>query len=80
VAYREGEMDREGVIGPSTQGNLLIFFFSFFFSISISFYFEIFKFKLGSGFIFNIQNKEHTQKPTCDAVSILLYLFAYYPT
>jgi hypothetical protein len=33
-----------------------------------------------NSFIFNIKNKEHNQKPTCDVVVIFLfYLFVYYP-
>jgi hypothetical protein len=73
--------------GPQGKGNSahgassgIFLFFSipvFLFLISIFLYFETFKFKFNSSFIFNIQNKEHNQKPTCDVVFILFYLFIY---
>jgi hypothetical protein len=74
------------VVGPQGKGirprePVVAFFFSFlflfFFSYFYFLYFETFKFKFNSGFIFNIQNKEHNQKPTYDVVFILFYLFIY---
>jgi hypothetical protein len=66
----KGIRPREPVLAFSFSF-LFLFFFSYFYFL----YFETFKFN--SSFIFNIQNKEHNQKPTCDVVFILFYLFIY---
>jgi hypothetical protein len=59
------------ILSPKRLTSPFLFYFCFSFLISISLYFETFKFKFDSGFIFNIQNL----KPTYDVVFILLYLF-----